>query len=61
MTSHPIFTNFKQNAEVAIRFTHFVYVPTKIICSRCEILTPGVQSDNKNPHVTLLLGGWAAK
>ena len=57
----PALSTYRVNEEVALAARIFAYVPQRIMCVLCDILTPNVQVENRFPHITCLLGKWAAK
>jgi hypothetical protein len=58
LKSHPAYSSFQQNKEVPIEIRGLIYIPNKIITSIIYTESP-VQ--NEFPHMTTLLGGYAAK
>lgn len=59
--NHAVAKAFEDGKPVELELTSIAYVPRKLICASAEILTPGISSVNPRPHITMMVGEWAAK
>lgn len=57
----PTVRGFRVNEEVSLCARLFAYVPQRIMCVLCDVMTSDIAVENKFPHVTCLLGRWQAK
>lgn len=56
--SHPAYSSFESDKVVVVNIKTIIYVPKKIITS---VIFTDAPIENEFPHMTTLLGSWAAK
>jgi hypothetical protein len=54
----PIYRNFQENLEIEVEIFAYVVVPGKLVAGICF---PDYETENKVPHVTLMVNEWPAK